>query len=389
MPDGTDPQTETGFDVEAHQRIADIGRTVWDSLAGTTDHPFVAYDFLEALERSGSVAPNTGWGPHHLTLSKDGEIVGAMPLYAKGHSQGEYIFDHAWADAYERAGGRYYPKLMSAVPFTPATGPRLLAKDDATRQLLAEAAIQWAAKTGLSSLHVNFPDPVQKELLKKAGYLIRTGQQFHFEDKGYGDWQGFLDALSSRKRKGLRKEREAIPAAGVEIEWLTGSDITEAVLDQFWVFYQDTGARKWGQPYLTRPFFSMITETMADKLLFIMAKRNGKTIAGAMNVIGGDALYGRYWGCTEYVPFLHFEVCYYQAVDFALAHGLTRVEAGAQGEHKIARGYSPTPIYSGHWLANSSFSEAVARYLDAEENEVVDAIDYLSAFTPFKKNGQS
>lgn len=389
MPDGSDSSSGiSDLTLEAHNSVARIGRATWDRLAnpdGRPFHPFVSFDFLDALERSMSVAPNAGWGPHHLTLSSNDEIVGVMPLYVKGHSQGEYVFDHAWADAYERAGGQYYPKLLSAIPFTPATGPRLLAKNEDAQSALASAAQQWAAQTGLSSLHVNFLTPGETTLLKSAGYLIRVGQQFHFSDEGYGDWQGFLGALSSRKRKALRKERDAITTNGLKIDWISGADITEALLDQFWIFYLDTGARKWGQPYLTRSFFSMIAQSMAEHLLFIVARQDGAIIAGAMNVIGGDTLYGRYWGCTKYIPFLHFELCYYQAVDFALAHGLQRVEAGAQGEHKIARGYTPVPTYSAHWIANPSFSDAVARYLDAEAKDNSDAINYLSRFTPFKK----
>lgn len=401
MPDGSAPAlTATGVSA-----IADIARADWDRLVHSPRqangprqvngprqdsgpqqafHPFAAYDFLDALERSGSVCAETGWQPHHLTLYRDEALVGIMPLYLKGHSQGEYVFDHAWAEAYQRAGGRYYPKLLGAVPFTPATGPRLFAPSAEDRLQLANAARQMADQLGVSSLHVNFPDIEDCQTLEEVGYLIRTGQQFHFEDQDFGDWAGFLAALSSRKRKALRKERDAIAQSDLTIEWITGGDITEAVLDAFWVFYQDTGARKWGTPYLTRQFFSMITETMADHILFIMAKRDGRYVAGAMNMIGGETLYGRYWGCTEHVPFLHFELCYYQAIDYALAHGIRRVEAGAQGEHKIARGYTPAQTYSAHWISNDGFRDAVAHYLTAEREEVADAMAFLSDYAPFK-----
>ncbi|MEM9989078.1 MAG: GNAT family N-acetyltransferase [Pseudomonadota bacterium] len=371
--------------------LTDIGKTTWNRIVqgdGNVPYcPFTAYDFLHSLETSGSVRAEVGWAPQHLVLSRDDDIVGVMPLYLKGHSQGEYIFDHGWADAYTRAGGRYYPKLLGAVPFTPATGRRLFAAPGEDIGALATAAAQVTEELGVSSLHINFCTPQEQAALAKSGYLIRTGQQYRFEDDGYGTWAGFLEALASRKRKALRKERESIAQTGLSIDWLSGGDITEAHLDQFWRFYQDTGSRKWGTPYLTRTFFSQIREGMADKLLFIMARRGERYIAGAMNLIGGDTLYGRYWGCTEHIPFLHFELCYYQAIDYALAHGLKYVEAGAQGEHKIARGYRPMTTYSAHWLPNPSFREAVARFLEAEREQVDADIDYLSGFTPFKKEG--
>jgi predicted N-acyltransferase len=370
--------------------LAQVDAAAWNALAnppGQPYYPFADWAFLEALERSGSVRAEVGWAPHHLILERDGTMVGALPLYLKAHSRGEFVFDYAWADAYERAGGRYYPKLLGGIPFTPAPGPRLLAGTEADREILAAAAMQMATELGVSSLHVSFPTAAQTAQFEALGYLIRTGQQYHFTDEGYGDWQGFLGALASRKRKALRKERDQVAAAGIEIDWLTGADITEEVLDRFWVFYQDTGSRKWGTPYLTRRFFSLIAERMADRMLFVMARREGRTIAGALNFIGGDTLYGRYWGCTEHVPFLHFEVCYYQAIDYALAHGLGRVDAGAQGEHKIARGYTPTTTWSAHHIADPGFRRAVARYLEAERAEVAEAIDYLSDFTPFRKGG--
>ncbi|ADM08299.1 hypothetical protein PB2503_01097 [Parvularcula bermudensis HTCC2503] len=384
MADGSSPAPT----IDLVPAMAEIDKGSWDALTQRADrpsYPFAKWDFLEVLERSAAVRPETGWGPRHLVVKRGAEMVGVMPLYLKAHSRGEFVFDHGWADAYDRAGGRYYPKFLAGIPFTPATGPRLHAATADAERLLIEGAAQATDQLGLSSLHITFPVPEEVERLRAAGYLIRTGTQYRFEDEGFGDWDGFLSALASRKRKGLRKERAAIAEAGIEIEWITGSGITEDVLDHFWTFYQDTGARKWGTPYLTRSFFSMIAEVMADEILFVFAKRAGQAIAGAMNFIGGDTLYGRYWGCTEHVPFLHFEVCYYQAIDFALQHGLRFVDAGAQGEHKIARGYRPVTTYSAHYLPNPSFREAVERFLDAERREVQDAISYLSDFTPFKK----
>ncbi|WP_031549892.1 GNAT family N-acetyltransferase [Parvularcula oceani] len=383
MADGEETVT-----AEAVTAIGEIGKAAWDAQAnpqGRPYNPFVAHDFLSALEDSGSVRPETGWAPRHLVLRRKDDIAGVMPCYLKGHSQGEYIFDHAFADAYMRAGGRYYPKLLSAIPFTPATGPRLLAAQGDDRALLAQIGPQVASELRLSSFNINFPPPEETEALREAGYLIRTGQQYHFEDEGFGDWDGFLSALSSRHRKALRKERAAIRDMDVTVRWVTGPEVTEAELDTFWTFYQDTGSRKWGTPYLTRDFFSLLAERMADRMLLILADRGGRTIAGALNMIGGDTLYGRYWGRTEHVPFLHFELCYYQAIDFALEHGLTRVEAGAQGEHKVARGYRPVATSSAHWFADPGFKEAVADYLERERAQVEDDIGYLGEFTPFRR----
>ena len=365
--------------------VAEADPSAWDALAG--GHPFMRHAFLSALEESSSVGPGTGWAPRPVLLRRGGEAVGALPCYLKGHSQGEYVFDHAFADAYERAGGRYYPKLLCAVPFTPATGPRLLARDDAARGLLAAAGPQIAEQLGVSSFAVNFPAEADRAALSDAGFLMRSGQQYHFRDEGYGDWDGFLGALSSRHRKGLRRERRAVHEAGVEIRWLTGAEITEDVLDAFWVFYQDTGARKWGHPYLTRAFFSLLAERMPESLLFVMAYRGERPIAGAMNLIGEDALYGRYWGRSEHVDFLHFEVCYYQAIDFALSRGLSRVEAGAQGEHKVARGYRPVETHAAYWFRDEGFRAAVASYLEREREAVGDELAYLDAFTPFRRDG--
>ncbi|MEO1040943.1 MAG: GNAT family N-acetyltransferase [Pseudomonadota bacterium] len=375
--------------IETISALRDIAKADWDALANPTDRafdPFVSWDFLEALEASSSARAEVGWQPAHLVLKRDGEIAGVMPTYLKGHSQGEYIFDHAFADAYTRAGGRYYPKLLSAVPFTPATGPRLLAQLAEDRALLAAGAARAAEQMGLSGANLNFLTAQEAQQAEDQGFAVRYGEQYHFEDKGYGDWHGFLDALASRKRKALKKERGAIAAGDLTIEWITGKDIEERHLDAFWWFYQDTGARKWGSPYLTRAFFTLIAERIPDRLLFIFARRGDEYIAGALNMIGGDTLFGRYWGCKEHVPFLHFELCYYQAVDYALAHGLKRVEAGAQGEHKIARGYEPVVIRSAHKMTDPGFQTAIEDYLTREKRQIEADIDLLKGYTPYKKS---
>ena len=389
MADGAQDISADSVTAEAVGAISEVGQAAWDAVCDADPRPrdpFTRYAFLSAMEDSGSVRPGTGWAARHLVLKSAGDVIGVQPAYLKGHSQGEYVFDHAFADAYARAGGRYYPKMLGAVPFTPATGPRLIGSPEA-RRVLADVGPRVAERSGVTGFAVNFPDADDRAVLESAGYLIRSSQQYHFRDDGYGDWDGFLAALSSRHRKTLRKERAAIPAAGVEVRWLTGADITEAVLDDFWAFYQDTGARKWGQPYLTRKAFSLLAERMADDLLFIMAYRGGRAIAGAMNVIGGDALFGRYWGRTEHVDFLHFEVCYYQAIDFALQRGLARVEAGAQGEHKVARGYAPVETHAAYWFADEGFRDAVAAYLRREAQAVRSDMAYLGEFTPFKRGG--
>ena len=375
--------------------IGEIDAGAWDALAnppegppesGEPYNPFVSHAFLSALEASKSVAPETGWAPAHLLLEDAGALVGAAPLYVKGHSQGEYIFDHHWADAYARAGGRYYPKLLSAAPFTPVPGPRLLAAAPSAKLNLALALRQITGQMGASSAHVNFITEDEQALLAQAGYLPRLGEQYHWFNRGYESFDDFLAALSSRKRKAIRRERRDAVADGVVIRWLTGAEIEERHWNAFWLFYQDTGARKWGHPYLTRTFFRLIAESMSNDLLMIIAERDGHPVAGALNFIGGDALYGRYWGCTEDVPFLHFEICYHRAVDFAIERGLARVEAGAQGQHKIARGYEPIPIRSAHWIENDSFRDAVAHYLDNERDHTGAEIEALKAFTPFKKS---
>lgn len=363
--------------------VAGIDPAQWDACAGD-GNPFVRHAFLAALEESGSVGPGSGWQALPLLVEgPGGMLLGAAPAYAKRHSQGEYVFDHAWADAWERAGGRYYPKLQVAAPFTPVSGPRLLLTDASLAPALIGALEAVVAQHDLSSAHATFLGEADVAAFDEAGWLLREGVQYHWRNRDYRDFDDFLAALSSRKRKAIRKERAAA-TAGLEIVHLTGGDITEAHWDAFWDFYQDTGSRKWGRPYLTRAFFSRIGETMADTVLLMLALRDSKPIAGALNFIGGDALYGRYWGCSEDVPFLHFELCYYQAIDAAIARGLARVEAGAQGEHKLARGYEPVATWSAHHLPDPGFRRAVADYLAQERAAVAAERDALREFTPFK-----
>ncbi|PTD17760.1 GNAT family N-acetyltransferase [Sphingomonas fennica] len=359
----------------------------WDACAGT-GNPFVSHAFLSALEDSGSVGPRTGWQPLPIIVDgADGRPAAIAPAYGKSHSQGEYVFDHAWADAWERAGGRYYPKLQIAAPFSPVPGPRLLLRDgEAAAAPALVAAIETVVRqNGLSSAHATFVAPDQVPLFEAAGWLIRSDRQFHWANQGYGCFDDFLGALASRKRKAIRKERAAA-VAGLDIVHLSGGDLTEAHWDAFWAFYQDTGARKWGRPYLTRAFFSALGERMADRVLLMLALRDGRPIAGALNLIGGDTLYGRYWGATEEVPFLHFELCYYQAIDAAIARGLARVEAGAQGEHKLARGYEPVATWSAHFIPDPGFRRAVADYLAAERRAVDDEIEMLAEMGPFRRS---
>lgn len=367
--------------------IDDIAPADWDRIAcpdPTCANPFVRHAFLSALEQSRSVCAEAGWDPHHLVAMQGDNLLGAIPVYAKGNSQGEYVFDHHWADAYHRAGGRYYPKLLCAVPFTPATGPRLLSPNPEIRRALAHGLSQMADKFSVSSAHVNYIEDGDRDDLLEAGFLHRIGEQYHWFNDSYESFDDFLAALSSRKRKAIRRERrEAIK--DVEIKHHRGDEITEQHWDAFWRFYQDTGARKWGTPYLTRSFFSQIAETMGEDLLLICAESNGRTIAGALNFIGGDALYGRYWGCVEDVPFLHFEICYYQAIDFAIAAKLSRVEAGAQGDHKIARGYQPVATHSAHYLADPSFRMAIQNYLESERDHTNMELKALESFMPFRK----
>jgi hypothetical protein len=358
---------------------------------GQVHNPFVSHEFLSCLEASGSVGGRTGWQPRHL-LAEDahGVLLGAAPCYVKTHSRGEYVFDHGWAEAFERAGGDYYPKLQVAVPFTPVTGPRLLARPgpnaDAVRGGLADALVELTSSNELSSAHVTFLTEPEWRTLGPRNFLQRTDQQFHWENGGYSSFDDFLVALASRKRKTIRRERKEALSPGIEVCWLTGNDLTEEIWDAFFAFYMETGSRKWGRPYLTREFFSIVGETMRERILLVMARRAGRWIAGAINFIGSDTLYGRNWGAIEHHPFLHFELCYYQAIDYAIAHGLRRVEAGAQGEHKLARGYLPHTTYSAHYIANPALRRAVADYLSRERAYVQAAAEELAAAAPFRKD---
>jgi predicted N-acyltransferase len=371
-----------------------VAESDWDACAcheAAADHPidpFTTHRFLRALEASRSVGRGTGWEPHHLVARLDRQIIAVAPLYAKAHSQGEYIFDHNFAHAYERAGGRYYPKLQIAVPFTPATGRRLLVRagyEEIGRAALIQGAETLARKHGLSSLHITFCTQEEAEEAAALGLMHRVTQQYHWKNEGYGSFDDFLGSLSSRKRKNIRKERATAQAFGGEIVSLTGDQIRPEHWDSFWQFYQDTGARKWGSPYLTRRFFDEAHEHMRDDILLVLAVRDGRPVAGALNFIGRRTLYGRYWGCLEEHPCLHFEACYYQAIDWAIRHGLESVEAGAQGEHKLARGYLPVETHSLHWFADEGFAEAVARYLEAEREAVGQEIEVLTSYGPFRK----
>lgn len=370
------------------QGVNEFDAADWDACAGK-DNPFIGHAFLSALEVSGSVGGRSGWSPCPIVVDApdgaSGRLAGALPAYLKSHSQGEYVFDHGWADAYARAGGAYYPKLLIAAPFSPVPGPRLLTQDEGTARALIAAAEAVVDQHGLSSGHANFVAEAQLPLFRAAGWLIREGSQFHWTDEGYDDFDGFLDALASRKRKAIRKER-ARAVEGLEVVHLRGEAIERRHWDAFWTFYQDTGARKWGRPYLTRAFFDEIGRTLADGILLILALRDGIPVAGALNLIGGDTLYGRYWGCTEDVPYLHFELCYYQAIDAAFALGLRRVEAGAQGEHKLARGYLPVPTWSAHYIPDPGFRAAIADFVRREARAVEREIDALGDYAPFKRS---
>lgn len=383
--------------IRVERSFSAISPASWSKLSGASRNgtsgiynPFISHAFLSALEESGSATAETGWLGHHLLLETDnGTLIGAIPCYLKSHSRGEYVFDHGWADAFERAGGRYYPKLQCSVPFTPATGPRLLVSEGYDRKVLqpalAESLKEVARRIGVSSAHITFLPEGESCILEEDGYLHRTDQQFHFINEGYADHDAFLETLASRKRKALKKERRVALENGISIDWLTSSDLTEHIWDEFFAFYMDTGSRKWGRPYLTREFYSLIGERMADDILLVMAKHNGRYVAGAINFIGGDTLYGRHWGCIEDHPFLHFEVCYHQAIDFALAKGLKRVEAGAQGEHKLARGYLPVATHSAHFIAHAGLRRAIADYLEQERAEVEQIGEMLSEHSPFRK----
>lgn len=387
---------EPGFTIDVCSSINDISAAAWDACAcpeateGRPIDPFTTHRFLSAVEESGSAAPRTGWAPRHLIAKVEGAVVGVMPLYAKGHSQGEFVFDHNWAHAWESAGGDYYPKLQSAAPFTPATGRRLLTAPDgpqSTDIALIEGAVQLTESNRLSSFHMTFCTEEEWLRGEEIGLLRRQDQQFHWVNDGFADFGEFLQTLASRKRKQLRKERERAVANDIEIVHLTGDAIEPEHWDAFWYFYQDTGARKWGQPYLTREFFEIAQETMRDDILLIMCKREGRWIAGALNFIGRDTLYGRYWGCNEDHPFLHFETCYYQAIDAAISLGLKRVEAGAQGAHKLARGYLPCATYSLHYIPDPGFRNAVSDYLVREREAVDQEIEFLLDRGPFKREG--
>ncbi|MGR3501791.1 GNAT family N-acetyltransferase [Pseudaestuariivita sp.] len=386
--------TETAISIEVLTSLDAIAHEVWDACAcpeaaegGRPDDPFTTYRFLRALETSGSVGTGTGWQPRHLVARMEDEVIGVAPMYAKSHSMGEYIFDHSWSHAYERAGGQYYPKLQLAVPFTPATGRRFLVKpgfEAVGLAALVQGAVHVAAEAEVSSLHITFCTEAEAVAGEKMGLLRRFSQQFHWQNDGYATFDDFLAALSSRKRKTIRKERRVAQDFGGEIEVLTGDAVRPEHWDAFWQFYTDTGARKWGQPYLTRAFFDHVQETMRDDIALILASRGGTPIAGALNFIGRDVLYGRYWGCLEDHPCLHFEACYYQAIDFAITHGLGRVEAGAQGTHKLARGYMPVETQSLHWIADGGFRDAVAQYLEAERRAVAEENADMASYGPFK-----
>lgn len=378
--------------LSAHGAIADIGRAAWERCAGDPAYkanPFISYDFLQALEESGCVSARTGWRPTHLALTDEAGVVqGVAPLYLKSHSQGEYVFDHSWAQAYMNAGGRYYPKLQCAAPFTPATGPRLIVANgpeaEQCRKMLLSGAIALTDQLNASSLHLTFLTEDEWALAGRGGLLQRQDLQYHWTNAGYGTFDDFLSALSSNRRKNIRRERRDAQA-GLEIVALTGKDLTEDVWDAFFAFYMDTGGRKYGRPYLNRLFFSLLGEAMADRVMMIMAKRDGRFIAGALNLLGEDCLFGRNWGCIEDVPFLHFEVCYYRAIEEAIRLGLSRVEAGAQGEHKIARGYLPAAVYSAHYIADPALRTPVARYLEQEREAVKRDMDALEAeYSPFR-----
>ena len=389
----------SGLTVRVATSLNDVPASDWDACAHTVataggagqddpHNPFLSHAFLHALEASGSVGKRTGWMPAHTLVEDDGRLVAAAPTYLKSHSQGEYVFDHGWADAFERAGGSYYPKLQVSVPFTPVTGRRLLVRPDAgpdVRGTLVAGLNALCRQLEASSVHVTFPTTGDWEALGTAGYLQRTGQQFHWINEGYATFDDFLGALASRKRKAIRRERKDAVANGIEIVPITGSDLREEHWDAFFKFYMDTGSRKWGQPYLKRAFFSEMSAAMANRVLLIMARRDGRWIAGALNLIGDHALYGRNWGAIEEHPFLHFEVCYYAAIDWAIAHGLRRVEAGAQGEHKLTRGYRPVPTYSAHHFDDPRMRRAVSDFLDHERRHVEATISMYEDHVPFRK----
>ncbi|MCY4305142.1 MAG: GNAT family N-acetyltransferase [Aestuariivita sp.] len=386
--------TQLQTEIEIHSSLKSITESDWDLCAcpeALQDErpfdPFTTYRFLKALENSGSVGGNTGWQPQYLTAKNENILMGVAPLYVKYHSQGEYIFDHNWAYAYEGAGGQYYPKLQMAVPFTPVTGRRLLVRSkfaEPAQSALIASAIKLAERTNLSSFHITFCTEEEIACGHQLGLMHRVGQQFHWEDNSYQNFDDFLLSLSSRKRKNIRKERTQANDFTGTIEVLTGDDIKSCHWDAFWTFYRDTGARKWGVPYLTRGFFEEIHAHMRKDVVLIMARNPDGYFAGALNFVGRETLFGRYWGCTKYQPCLHFELCYYQAIEWALAAGLTRVEAGAQGQHKLARGYMPKQVHSLHWVSQPNFSDAISRFLEAERQAIGEDIEILTEYGPFK-----
>ena len=386
MPDGTDQPAIT-----VHSSMAEIAAAEWDALAGT-GNPFVRHAFLNALEQSGSAVAETGWHPRHLVARRaDGTVVAAAPLYLKSHSFGEYVFDWGWADAWQRAGGRYYPKLQCAIPFTPVTGPRLLIRpgEDAgeMRRLLATAMVRLAGRLDASSVHVTFPGRDEWETLAGAGFLKRLGSQYHWRNDGYDSFDDFLGALSSRKRKAIRKERDAVARQDLTITTLVGSDIKPHHWDVFHRFHQSVVDRKWGKAYLKREFFECLSASeLGEKAVLVWAEQDGRPLGAAFNMLGGDTLFGRTWGAGPHVEFLHFEACYYRAIDFAISHRLARVEAGAQGEHKVSRGYLPTPTYSAHWIADPGFRAAVAHFLDHERPLIEEDMADQLADGPFRKD---
>jgi hypothetical protein len=387
--------SEQEIEIRVLPSLKEIDAATWDACAcpeaadgARPNDPFTTHRFLKALEDSNSVGPGTGWQPQYLQATMAGQTIGVAPMYAKGHSQGEYIFDHNWAHAFERSGGRYYPKLQMAVPHTPATGRRFLTHPDfpeAGLSALVQGAVQLAKNNQLSSLHVTFCTQAERDMGAALGLMPRTTQQFHWLNEGYGSFDDFLATLSSRKRKNIRKERRQAQDFGGTIRTYCGDDLQPEHWDAFWQFYQDTGARKWGTPYLTRRFFRLAQETLREDMALVLAERDGQYVAGALNFIGAQTLYGRYWGCTEHHPCLHFELCYYQAIDIAIAQGLDRVEAGAQGEHKLARGYLPTQTHSLHWVGDPGFADAIANYLQAEREAVEEEIEILTDYGPFKR----
>ena len=387
--------SDTQITINLHDSIAQIGAADWDACAcpeaaagARPLDPFTTYRFLRALEDSGSVGAGTGWQPHYLSAELDGQTIACAPLFAKSHSQGEYIFDHSWAHAFERAGGRYYPKLQMAVPFTPVSGRRFLTRpgfEEVGQSALVRGAVKVADQNGISSLHITFCSDSEARMGAQMGLLGRTSQQFHWINREYENFDDFLASLSSRKRKNIRKERREANDFGGEIKELSGNEIEPEHWDAIWRFYQDTGARKWGTPYLTREFFDIAHEELRNDIMLLLAFREGRPVAGAMNMIGASALYGRYWGCIEDHPCLHFELCYYRAIEYAIREGLQRVEAGAQGEHKLARGYLPMTTHSLHWIRDAGFAKAIAQYLEEEQRAVAQDIEILTEYGPFRK----